>query len=92
MRVVIHSKPDLTAKHVRLFTYSIAFKKYPKWVYLYDCEYFPERNLFYKKDISILNHIIERIYESTHDVPNCEDCELVEEPVDYRRMMMEDRD
>jgi len=95
MKVVIHSKPVLTAKYVRLFTYSITFKKFPKWVYIYDCEYYVERKRLLKNRFSIFNHVIERLYESTHDVLDCESCELIIEEDCYcetRRIMVEDRD
>ena len=92
MKVVIHSKPNVNEKFVSLFVYSVKFKRFPNWWYHYDCEYFPERKLFNIKRTTILCHVIARLYEATHDVPNCEDCELVEAPVNYRQMEMEDRD
>lgn len=92
MKIVIHSKPDFKESGVRLLVYSIKFKKFPRWWYHYDCEYFPARKLFSIKRNSLLDHVIKRLYESEHDIPNCEDCELVEEPINYRQMEREDRD
>lgn len=95
MKVVIHSKPDFKEIGVRLLKYSVKFKRFPNWWYHYDCEYFPERKLFNIKRTTILCHVIERLYESTHDVLDCESCELIVEEDCYcetRRIMVEDRD
>lgn len=95
MKVIIHSKPDFTENHVRLLTYSVKTKKNSKWWVYHSCEYFIERNVFHDKKTYILTVEIEALYESTHDVPNCEDCELVQEEDCYcetRAIMVEDRD
>ena len=92
MDIVIHRKPRPNEKFVSLFVYSVRTKKHPGWWKHYDCEYFPARKLFGIKRSTILCHVIESLYGAIHEIPDCDDCELVEAPVNYRQMETEDRD
>ena len=95
MKVIVHNKPDFKERFVRLFCCSIKTKKNPKWWVYHNCEYFIERNVFHDKKTYLLTVEIETLYEATHDVPNCEDCEYAQVEDCYcetSRMMMEDRD
>lgn len=96
MKVIVHIKPifdeEWSKNHkLRSLNYSIKKKNEPWWTN-YSIDYFIKLGRVTKKSRDFLNFVIDEIYEATHDVPNCEDCELVEEPVNYRQMEMEDRD
>jgi tRNA(Ser,Leu) C12 N-acetylase TAN1 len=93
MKVIVHLKPDFKNESVRHINYSIMMKKIPTWWVNYRGTYFVESKNFEMIKIDILCYVLEELYESEHDIPNCEDCDQCEESYDAtRRMMLEDRD
>ncbi len=92
MKIIIHIEPDFKEANVRTLHYSVKTKRNPRWWDVYSYDYFVKRNDLSVRKGYILDFVLKQLYEANHDVPNCEDCELVEEPVNYRQMEAEDRD
>jgi len=96
LKVIVHTVDMEVGSGVNLLVKSVKLKRLPSgWTY-YKYLYFVNSKEFSIKKIRVLDYVIDALYESTHDVPNCEDCEYNQESEDCycetRRMMEEDRD
>ena len=95
MKVIIHTIDIDDVSGVRLLVKSVKSKRLPNgWTY-YKYLYFINSKDFIIKKLRILEYVIKALYEATHDVPNCEDCEYAQVEDCYcktYRTMMEDRD
>ena len=92
MKVIIHVIDVEASVNVRLIVKSIKKKTLPRMWTRYKYIYFCNSKEFQIQKFRLLDYQIEELYEATHDVPDCDACELVEEPINYRRAEMEDRD